>query len=130
VAIKASGPLVLNDLATKLAACAGGNGIAQTIELDVGPLLARGDLVQILPDPAEAALAEQQMSARLAGVGLQQAVHAETLAHLSQQCQQRGGESADQQQTVTTHGFADAGGGKPHPEPQILGVTELRFDIP
>jgi DNA-binding transcriptional LysR family regulator len=53
VPIKASGPLVLNDLATKLAACAGGNGIAQTIELGVGPLLARGDLVQILPDWAE-----------------------------------------------------------------------------
>jgi DNA-binding transcriptional LysR family regulator len=54
VPIKATGPLVLNDLATKLAACAGGNGIAQTIELGVGPLLARGDLVQILPDWAEA----------------------------------------------------------------------------
>jgi DNA-binding transcriptional LysR family regulator len=53
VAVKASGRVVLNDLATKLAACAGGNGIAQTIELGVGPMLARGELVQILPDWAE-----------------------------------------------------------------------------
>ena len=42
-----AGRLVLNDLATKLAACAAGNGIAQTIELGVGPLLASGELVQI-----------------------------------------------------------------------------------
>jgi DNA-binding transcriptional LysR family regulator len=53
VSIKASGRLVLNDLATKLAACAGGNGIAQTIELGLAPLLASGALVQVLPDWAE-----------------------------------------------------------------------------
>jgi DNA-binding transcriptional LysR family regulator len=44
---------VLNDLATKLAACAAGNGIAQTIELGVGPLLASGELVQVLVDWAD-----------------------------------------------------------------------------
>jgi len=50
VPIKATGPLVLNDLATKLAVCAAGCGIAQSIELGLGPLLASGALVQILPD--------------------------------------------------------------------------------
>jgi DNA-binding transcriptional LysR family regulator len=53
VEVKAKGRLVLNDLATKLAACAAGNGVAQTIELGVGPMLASGSLVQILPDWAE-----------------------------------------------------------------------------
>jgi DNA-binding transcriptional LysR family regulator len=51
--VRARGRLVLNDLATKLAACAAGFGIAQTIELGVGPLVARGELVQVLPDWAE-----------------------------------------------------------------------------
>ena len=41
------------NLATKLAACAGGNGIAQTIELGLAPLLESGNLVQVLPDWAE-----------------------------------------------------------------------------
>jgi DNA-binding transcriptional LysR family regulator len=53
VAIKARGRLVVNDLATKLALCAGGNGIAQTIELGLAPMLAGGALVQVLPDWAE-----------------------------------------------------------------------------
>jgi DNA-binding transcriptional LysR family regulator len=53
VDVKAHGQLVLNDLATKLAACAAGNGIAQTIELGVGSLLASGELRQVLPDWAE-----------------------------------------------------------------------------
>jgi DNA-binding transcriptional LysR family regulator len=53
VSIKAQGRLVVNDLATKLAACAGGNGIAQTIELGLGPMLESGILVQVLPDWAE-----------------------------------------------------------------------------
>jgi DNA-binding transcriptional LysR family regulator len=51
--VRARGSLVLNDLATKLAVCAAGFGIAQTIELGVGPLLASGALVQLLPDWAE-----------------------------------------------------------------------------
>jgi DNA-binding transcriptional LysR family regulator len=53
VAIKARGRLVVNDLATKLALCAGGNGIAQTIELGLAPMLSSGALVQVLPDWAE-----------------------------------------------------------------------------
>lgn len=51
--VRARGRLVLNDLATKLAACAAGSGIAQTIALGVGPLLACGELVQVLPDWAD-----------------------------------------------------------------------------
>lgn len=53
VVIKARGRLVVNDLATKLALCAAGNGIAQTIELGLAPMLAGGALVQVLPDWAE-----------------------------------------------------------------------------
>jgi DNA-binding transcriptional LysR family regulator len=53
VAIKACGRLVVNDLATKLALCAGGNGIAQTIELGSAPMFASGALVQVLPDWAD-----------------------------------------------------------------------------
>jgi DNA-binding transcriptional LysR family regulator len=53
VPVKAVGRLVVNDLATKLAACAAGNGIAQTIALGVDSLLASGALVQILPDWAD-----------------------------------------------------------------------------
>jgi DNA-binding transcriptional LysR family regulator len=51
--VPVGGRLVLNDLATKLAACAAGQGVAQSIELGLAPLLARGDLVQVLPDWAE-----------------------------------------------------------------------------
>ena len=50
VAVRASGRLVLNDLATKLTACAAGHGIAQSIELGLDALLRAGTLVQILPD--------------------------------------------------------------------------------
>jgi DNA-binding transcriptional LysR family regulator len=53
VTVKVTERLVLNDLAMKLATCAAGNGVAQTIELGLGPLLASGTLVQILPDWAE-----------------------------------------------------------------------------
>jgi DNA-binding transcriptional LysR family regulator len=53
VSIKARGRLVVNDLATKLALCMGGNGIAQTIELGLAPMLAGGALVQVLADWAE-----------------------------------------------------------------------------
>jgi DNA-binding transcriptional LysR family regulator len=43
----------MNDLATKLTACAAGHGIAQTFEFGLDSLLASGELVQILPDWAE-----------------------------------------------------------------------------
>src|SRR3954447_19755576 len=53
VEVEVTGRLVLNDLATKLAACASGHGVAQSIELGLGPMLARGELEQILPDWVE-----------------------------------------------------------------------------
>jgi DNA-binding transcriptional LysR family regulator len=53
IAIKARGRLVVNDLATKLALCAAGNGIAQTIELGLAPMFASGALVQVLRDWAD-----------------------------------------------------------------------------
>jgi DNA-binding transcriptional LysR family regulator len=43
----------MNDLATKLTACAAGHGIAQTIEFGLESLLTSGELVQILADWAE-----------------------------------------------------------------------------
>jgi DNA-binding transcriptional LysR family regulator len=51
--VKVSGRLVLNDLATKLAACAAGHGIAQAFEFGLDRLLASGELIQILPEWAE-----------------------------------------------------------------------------
>jgi DNA-binding transcriptional LysR family regulator len=53
VEVKVTGKLILNDLATKLAVCAAGHGISQTIEFGLAPLLASGELVQILPEWAE-----------------------------------------------------------------------------
>jgi DNA-binding transcriptional LysR family regulator len=53
VNVKVTGRLVLNDLATKLTACAAGHGIAQTFEFGLDRLLASGELVQILADWAE-----------------------------------------------------------------------------
>jgi DNA-binding transcriptional LysR family regulator len=53
VEVKATGRVVTNDLAAKLAACAAGLGVAQSIELGLTELFARGELVQILPDWAE-----------------------------------------------------------------------------
>ena len=50
VEVKAQGRLVVNDLAIKLAACVAGQGIAQTFAFGLEGFLARGDLVQILPE--------------------------------------------------------------------------------
>jgi DNA-binding transcriptional LysR family regulator len=51
--VKVSGRLTFNDLATKLAACVAGQGIAQSFALGLDPLLESGALVQILPEWAE-----------------------------------------------------------------------------
>jgi DNA-binding transcriptional LysR family regulator len=53
VEVKVSGKLILNDLTTKLTACAAGHGIAQTIEFGLDALFASGELVQVLADWAE-----------------------------------------------------------------------------
>jgi DNA-binding transcriptional LysR family regulator len=53
VEVEVTGRLVVNDLATKLTACAAGHGIAQTIEFGLDALLRSGELIQILADWAE-----------------------------------------------------------------------------
>jgi len=53
VTVAVKGRIMFSELATKLAACASGLGIAQTIEFGLEPLLARGELVQVLPEWAE-----------------------------------------------------------------------------
>jgi DNA-binding transcriptional LysR family regulator len=53
VEVPVRGRLVFNDLATKLAACIAGQGIAQSVAFGLEPLLASKALVQILPDWAE-----------------------------------------------------------------------------
>jgi DNA-binding transcriptional LysR family regulator len=51
--VKVSGQLTFNDLATKLAACVAGQGIAQSFALGLDPFLESGALVQILPEWAD-----------------------------------------------------------------------------
>jgi DNA-binding transcriptional LysR family regulator len=53
VEVPVRGRLVFNDLATKLAACVAGQGIAQSVAFGLESLLASKALVQILPDWAE-----------------------------------------------------------------------------
>jgi DNA-binding transcriptional LysR family regulator len=53
VEVEMTGRLVMNDLATKLTACAAGHGIAQSIEFGLDSFLASGELVQILANWAE-----------------------------------------------------------------------------
>jgi DNA-binding transcriptional LysR family regulator len=53
VAVNAAGRLTMNDLATKLAACVAGLGVAQSLALGIDGLLNAGVLVQVLPDWAE-----------------------------------------------------------------------------
>ncbi|WLE63879.1 LysR family transcriptional regulator [Burkholderia plantarii] len=48
--VPVTGRLVANDLATKLAACAGGLGITQTMMLGMAGSIARGELVELFPD--------------------------------------------------------------------------------
>ena len=53
VEVKVTGRLVLNDLATKLAACVAGQGVAQTFALGLDALLKSDALRQVLADWAE-----------------------------------------------------------------------------
>jgi DNA-binding transcriptional LysR family regulator len=53
VEVEARGRLVFNDLATKLAACVAGQGIALSVAFGLEPFLASKALIQILPDWAE-----------------------------------------------------------------------------
>jgi DNA-binding transcriptional LysR family regulator len=53
VPVQASGQLIVNEVGSLLAACLGGQGMAQMFELYSRELLADGRLVQVLPDWAE-----------------------------------------------------------------------------
>jgi DNA-binding transcriptional LysR family regulator len=53
VPVNASGQLLVNDVGAMLAACLGGQGIAQVLDLYTRELLAKGRLVQILPTWAD-----------------------------------------------------------------------------
>ena len=53
VDVAAKGSVTFNDLATKLAACVAGQGIAQSVAFGLEPLLSSKALVQVLPDWAE-----------------------------------------------------------------------------
>jgi DNA-binding transcriptional LysR family regulator len=53
IEVPVRGRLVFNDLATKLAACMAGQGIAQSVAFGLESFLASKALVQILPDWAE-----------------------------------------------------------------------------
>jgi DNA-binding transcriptional LysR family regulator len=53
VEVAAKGRVIFNDLATKLAACVAGQGIAQSVAFGLEPLLAGKALVQVLPDWSE-----------------------------------------------------------------------------
>ncbi len=53
VPVNVSGQLMVNEVGSLLAACLGGQGIAQTLELYTRDLLAGGRLIQVLPEWAE-----------------------------------------------------------------------------
>jgi DNA-binding transcriptional LysR family regulator len=53
VHVNASGQLTVNEVGSLLAACLGGQGVAQMFELYSRALLANGRLVQVLPEWAE-----------------------------------------------------------------------------
>jgi DNA-binding transcriptional LysR family regulator len=53
VPVNVSGQLMVNEVGSLLAACLGGQGIAQMLELYARDLLADGRLVQVLPEWAE-----------------------------------------------------------------------------
>ena len=53
VEVKVSGRLVLDDPSVAVTACVAGQGIFQSLAIGLAPLLARGDLVPILPEWSE-----------------------------------------------------------------------------
>jgi DNA-binding transcriptional LysR family regulator len=53
VEVNTAGRLLFNDLATKMAACAAGQGMVQTFELGLGAWLADGQVEQVLPEWAQ-----------------------------------------------------------------------------
>ena len=53
VEVKVSGRLVMDDPSIAVSACVAGQGIFQSLALGLGPFLASGELVQVLPEWAE-----------------------------------------------------------------------------
>lgn len=53
VPVSVTGPLRVNDVGSLLAACVGGHGVAQMLELFARDLLVAGRLIQLLPDCAD-----------------------------------------------------------------------------
>lgn len=53
VDVKVKDRLIMNDLATKLAACVAGYGVAQSVAFGLEPFFKRGELVQILSEWAD-----------------------------------------------------------------------------
>jgi DNA-binding transcriptional LysR family regulator len=53
ITVKVRDRLIMNDLATKLAACVAGYGVAQSVAFGLEPFFQRSDLVQILQDWAD-----------------------------------------------------------------------------
>jgi DNA-binding transcriptional LysR family regulator len=51
--VNVAGRLVMDDPSAAVAACAAGQGVFQSLEMGLGPWLANGELVQILPDWAD-----------------------------------------------------------------------------
>jgi DNA-binding transcriptional LysR family regulator len=51
--VNVAGRLVMDDPSAAVAACAAGQGVFQSLEMGLGPWMANGELVQILPDWAE-----------------------------------------------------------------------------
>jgi len=51
--VNIAGRLVMDDPSAAVAACVAGQGVFQSLEMGLGPWLASGELVQILPDWAE-----------------------------------------------------------------------------
>lgn len=50
IPVTASGQLIVNQVGPLLAACLGGQGLTQILDLHVREFLATGQLVQVLPD--------------------------------------------------------------------------------
>jgi DNA-binding transcriptional LysR family regulator len=48
--VATSGPLLMTDVATMVAACAAGAGIAQLLAISAQPFLASGQLIELFPD--------------------------------------------------------------------------------
>src|SRR3954452_12742286 len=103
-----------------------GHGVGEAFDEGCEPVLRHGG-DQVVE---HAALPEQRVGARLAGVGLEKPVHAEALADRAQQGEQGSRKGADQKQPVAPGRLADASGAEPHAKAQVFRIAEVRLDRP